>query len=395
MKFKKIWVVLLAAILILTASVPVLADSGDEVITMEQALAMGRANSRTLKTLQLNEEKLKLAYEMTKSQYTSADIRKNIKAYEDLIDKAVREGAPSALIAGYEAKISALKQMIPAGSVEAEAKYDSVKYAYEDIEKQIENAELSMDYSLEKLYFALLDIEQSIETLEKSLELTGSRLQISRLSLSLGLSTNFDEKSAVIEYNEIYTKLNQLKDTRRQLIWQLNDILGRSVDLDFKTAPFLISPLNFPADYNKIAAAAMENYLALAQQERVIKDSKGYAKDSETGKQKRIYRYDVEVAELGLEEMKDRVRQNVKTLIDSLQSSYYNWETARLAKEKAEIAYQHNQLKYQEGMISAIQLAAGELEYLQALDNERKAAEGWHLAKHQLELAEKGIFLEA
>lgn len=404
----------LIAILIITVMLPLmsvraLSVDSDTLLTLKQAKEMALENSRTLQTLQVQKDKLGVTADLAENTYNSTDINSTISGYTgkmkqlkqqidalDPVGDAAEIAALQANITKYEAIVSSLKQNKPSGSTleTLEGSSRSTANAYEDIARSIEDTEKSLELTVENMFFGLVDLNNSIKSQDKYLEVLSLQLRAERLKKELGMSTDIDEQTAVIQYNSTHKTIAELKGKRDLLTWQLNDLLGREIGAMLEVEPEIIIPVYEYLDYEKVIDAALLNSAAITQKERAVKEYTTDSKKKDDPDDRKLAGYSKEIAALELAGEREAIKEKVQGLVDSLDVSYKSWEIARINKLKAERQYQIDQLKYEElGSISKIQFAASQFAHLQAQSEELKAAEAWFMAKHKVELAKEGIFL--
>jgi len=400
-------VAILVLIFVLVGSLPVYGANGAEVISLEMAKEMALKNARALDTLAVTKEKLEAKVDITAESYKHTDTTTSIKSLEDAVDRANMKIAAldpadpevdywEDQIEIYENNITALRRGIRAVDdntlVGLKQLYTETNNSYLDMLKTREDAEKTIGLNVEKLYFAIINADNSLVSLQKNLELVGKLLVIERLKVSLGMSLSLDEKNIAVQYNQILNSIASLKDTRKQTARQLNDLIGRPGTEELATAPVSVTPVTLPVATEELLQKAYTHSQDIAQKERAIENYKDFANDAEDS-QRKVYQSDRELTEIELAGLKEEVKQKTLALVESLNNSYTAWEVAKLSKEKAELSFINVKLKYEQDLVSKLELMNNEFSYLQALYNEEKAAKDWYVAKHLLELAESGIFI--
>jgi outer membrane protein TolC len=205
------------------------------------------------------------------------------------------------------------------------------------------------------------------------------------------MASETDEQDAVVKYYTVHKTIDSTKDQRKLTAWKLNDLMGQSVVATLKVKEFSISPKKIDIGYDELAEQALAKSLALSQKERDIKNTEIDYNDDDNKDKRGTYAAKLDVLKVDLENVKESIKESCKSSIDSLQKNYLLWENAVISKNKAENDYKISQKRYELGLISKLELMAGELAYQSALDTEKKALEAWYTAERKVELAKEGI----
>lgn len=404
---KKKWIsILVLAALFMTMTPVWAADTGILTLTEAKELALDKA--RAMQNLGLNQDKLKIDAKMAYDQYFGTDLSNNIDGYNarlkqlqsQLSDPTTNPADIPGIntrIAEIEAIVSKLKTALPATedpSNMLRLQWRATDYAYEDMDRTIQDTEKTLELNVENMYFGIMNIQQAITLQNKNLELLGMQLKIERLKRELGMSTEVDEKGVALQYDLLYKSLDSLKNTRQILAWQFNDLLGRDVNSELLLQAESITPLSVKFNYDELLSEAMDNSLSLAQMEREIKDYAADARKESNSSQRSSLLLSQDIAELALEDLKESMKVNVRALLNDLDASYKTWENKALEKARAEIAFQNDKIKYELGMISKLQYLLSEWSYLKAGNDESTAAQEWYLARHKAELVNEGVIIK-
>jgi hypothetical protein len=410
MKLKKNYIMV---IIVLSISIffctPLLAADESNVITLDQAKELAGTKARSMQNLAVTGDKLKIDAKIAYSNYFGTDIQNNIDGYAARVGqlrsemKALDPGDPGeaaqitalqAQIDQIDARVSALKAARPSTTDMSSAlrlQWRALDYASQDMAKTTQDAERQLEAAVESMYFSLLNIQNMLQLQEKNLELLGMQLRVERLKKELGLGTDIEEKNVAVQYDSLIKALQEIKNTRQIMTWQLNDLLGRESTSELTLIPERFSPVLTMANYEEVLNKALENSLSISKKKREIED---YGKDArkETDSYKRSsLLHSKEIAELELEDLIQNARVTVKSLVEGMPISYNAWMNKNLAKDKAEAVYQNEQIKYDLGTISRLQLLGSETQYIQAVNEEIAATQDWHITKSKVQLLNEGI----
>ena len=390
---------------------PVWAAEEANVITLCQAKELARTKARSMQNLDATKDKLKIDAKIAFDNYFGTDTQNNIDGYKtrimqlqsqidglDPVLNAAEIAALRAKIVEVEKTVSRLRAVLPSTEDASNAlrlQWRAKDHAYEDMDKIRSDAEKELEARVESMYFGLLNTQNTVLIQEKNLEYLGAQLQIERIKYALGLSTVIDEKNAVVQYDNLYKMLADLKNTKQIVTRQMNDLMGREVHSKLNVVPEQITPVLTMVNYEDVFNKAIENSLSIAQKKRECEDYAADARKETASDERGSLLLGEEIAKIALEELKESTAIRVKALVNGLEASYKGWENKALDKNKAELTYLNDKAKYELGVISKLQYMGSELTYLQAVNDELTAAQNWYMAKHKLELANEGILTQS
>lgn len=400
--------ILSAALVLFLVAPAVLAAEASTSLTLSQAKDLAMEKSRTLQTLKINRNKLGVSADLAENTYDSTNINNTIDGYVNSIQsmqKQIAELDPigdaakitelQGRVAKYEVLVSKLKENKPSGSVLDTLKNTSrsTSNAYEDIARSIKDTEKILTVNVENMFFGLVDLDNAYQIQQKYLDVLGKQLQIERLKKELGMSTTIEVTSGITKYETTAKLIADLKNKRQLLAWQLNDLMGRDIDLTLVIQPETINPIKEFIDVSQVTAKTLKNSLAMQQKEREIREYASDYRTQDDADQRKLLGYGKDLASLELADEKESINEKVQSLISTLGNSYKAWEIAKIDKDNAEQQYNNDQHRYDLGIVSKMQLIGSEVTYLQAVSDETKAAEAWLVAKHKIDLAKEGVFI--
>lgn len=402
---KRMKVTIFAAALFVGMSWPCLA-ADQALITLDKAKELVRNNSRVLNTTEITKDKLRVESEIAYDTYTSFDLQNTINGYVKRIKQLSEEleglnpetdsdriNEIKVKIETYEQKANIIKKNLPDESIVSnyQKAWRATDEAYEDMPKVIGNTEKSLEFAVEKLYYMLLDLQNTIKLQNNNLLNMGNQLKVERLKVELGLSNLVSEKAIATQYTLLKNTISDLKSNERVLIWQLNDMMGRELDVPLQVIDNNVVPVKTYYSVDELYEKVAQTSLELIQKERQIENYNKDTRNEDDADQRQVLKQAQKIAEIELIDKKISVKSKVKSLIEDLTKKYQAWETAMQEVEIEKLNHDYNEVRFQLGLISANQKETGGSAYLTAVYKERQAARAWQLVRQQVGLAEEGI----
>lgn len=388
---------------------PVQASAAEStIIDIQSARAMAIKNSRSMKNKILALDKKIVEENQKEDAYYGSDLDglyrhklDRLKTLQQQLEDLISDGADPALItakqgeiSAYEASINTLKLKMNAGSVEYNKdKYEDSKYATEDAERAKADYEEQLSYQVEQKYSSILQLEAQLELLIKNYELQCKRLEIERIKKELGMSTGSDIEKLAVDVSTLGNILQQSENTLKVAKWQLNDILGRSYDMELKLTQYTIPILTKEPTYEELLDKILKNNANISQMKRNIGigTDRLYAEYNKDSNTQQLAKYNIQGQELALIDEEMKMKTKVTNMIADLKSKKETYQNAQLSYATAKNLFEWDKHKYELGLISKIQKDLSELNFVEAENKLYKAGHDCYLAQRVIEMAEKGI----
>lgn len=272
-------------------------------------------------------------------------------------------------------------------SERAEEGYDDARQARKDADKKA-------GYGTEKLYLAMLSLDDFIKLQEDNVSLQRELTRLERLKYENGFSTAVEVDKAAQKVMEEEKRLNDLKNTRLLLTYQMNRNIGRKWNAPLQLAPVGFQPVQteqVESGYQKALDAA----LVILQHNRTINNKKEDLRDSDTNSDELAkIRLEIRKTEIDLQDTQFKMKKALEDLnykvIDAkkkLTDCKQKYETTQKDHEHALIAYKH-------GMSLQVQVTGSKLLMNKDYNEYIKAMYDYYLAARELQLGEEGIYFE-
>lgn len=386
-------------------------------LTLNEAKALAIENARSLQSLEITVEQLRLRASIAKDTYEAKDIYKqynNARNYLLYLNSEIRdlearlesaEGEEVSLLreelvykmqvaAMQRATIGALKKQFPSNlGADSPLKkmWDEAKDQYEDLKVTYQQALKQMEVGIEKLFFGIYYQRLAVDVLEKAQQLQNLSKEIAIYSRDLGLGTIMEVQQAESELVETNKALADLRVSIKDVSWKLNDLMGRKVSTPLNLVVPLYTPEKIEKNYNEVLEACLINSPLIPQKERDLEKLRKEYRDTTDRKERAVIAAEIEKAEIDLVDAEQKVGERVKDVLDGLHAKYKAWQAAVYKKSEAELRERFAGYKYEQGLISRMEKLGSELALKQAVMDEARAKYDYFMLVSELELVEMGI----
>ncbi|MDD2433569.1 MAG: TolC family protein [Clostridia bacterium] len=272
-------------------------------------------------------------------------------------------------------------------SERAEEGFDDAKRARQDAEKKVA-------YGVEKLYLAMLILDDFIVLQEDNIDLQRELTRIERLKYQNGLSTAVEVDKVAQKVLEEEQRLQDLKNTRLLLTYQMNRNIGREWNAPLRLAPVGFQPVKI-SDVEKAYQNAVDSALVVFQLNRNLDNKRDDLRKAEnnSAELERI-RLEIRKAKIDLQEEQFKMKKNLEDLNSKIIMVKKNLTECKQKYEIAKADYEHVQVAYQQKMGLKVQVDGSKLLMDKAYNDYLKAVNDYYLAVREFQLGEKGVFFE-
>lgn len=356
----------------------------EKVITLEQARALAKENSRSLKKYEIGADRAQYQLYQAEENRSNLDYNYNylIRKYEI----AEMEDNSQEMFDLEEQIISEYNKV-----ESSEDTVDDAEYSRDDSAKEEKNYQKQLDYIVEDLYTAILNQENSLQALNSEYELEKQLLNIERRKLGLGgtsqLKVSEMEFSLVNLNKSIIESKNQLNGKKGQL----NDMMGRDYNSDLQLTSFEVKlEAEIPVQ-EQLFSSALQEYDALKKIRRDIDNTEEDLDDEDEYFAEQLLKIGVKEKELQLEDEKVNLNKSITDLISDTQSKQEDYKISLKNHENARKSYEWDKQRYEMGVISKIALQESELNYINSKNKRDSSGYALYLAQSSLKLAADGI----
>ena len=388
-------------------------------LTLNEAKALTIENARSLQSLEITVEQLRLRASIAKDTYEAKDIYKqynnavNYLLYLNQEVAALEKQLQDPDLSGEEKEslgkelnyklqmvamermtIGALKKQFPSNlGADSPLKkmWDEAKDQYEDLKVTYQQALKQMEVGIEKLFFGIYYQRLAVDVLEKGQQLQNLSKEIAIYSRDLGLGTTMEVQQAESELVETNKALADLRVSIKDVSWKLNDLMGRKVSTPLNLVVPLYTPEKIEKNYNEVLEACLINSPLIPQKERDLEKLRKEYRDTTDRKERAVIAAEIEKAEIDLVDAEQKVGERVKDVLDGLHAKYKAWQAAVYKKSEAELRERFAGYKYEQGLISRMEKLGSELALKQAVMDEARAKYDYFMLVSELELVEMGI----
>ncbi|KXL52899.1 outer membrane efflux protein [Anaerotignum neopropionicum] len=310
-------------------------------------------------------------------------------------------GISSGLLSGSSKIASAMEDM-------TDSIVDTQRNTLEDQQQDLNNTKLDLnktkeDWNNQALLVSQLLVEKTvhvkegIELLEKKLELM-ERLYLieeKKSTLGLGISTDLAQAKLAISQNK-----KDIADAKNGLILlkrQLNDLMGKPIDDPLEVeAPELTRVIEYAPEYSdELLKEATDKNYQLKTLRRDYQQAEKKSKDTTLySGQIKMHETDMDIAKVAMETQKITIANNLKKKLDSIDKAASAYQLQKDTYEKAKTQWEQQQKSAKLGLISAVELQALELQFLQIELVKLQAAYDYDLAWEEYRLLMDGTSLD-
>lgn len=337
-------------------------DSGDNVLTVSQAIELAQKYSPEI-------EKQNVANELARVNERDAWI-----TYEQA------RGA-------YQSNIGSKTAM-----ENAKKAYDAAVYANSDGKVSKENLNLKIAYDMETLYLNIISADNNIKLAEANYKLQTMAVRIEKVKLSLGLSTQYLVDQQIQKSMDLSRQLQSLYDSRKALGWQLNKTIGRDLDAPFELVSVTFQEVSYDPQQESLDKAK-EASLAIDQYNRTIEDKQKETEGKRATASDKVEKLELEIKQTSLlrADSEYGIKLSLKNSYDKLGIAQQKLSDYRSNYDTAKQNYDNQKIQYELGLISKIAFDTNEIALTQAQINYERAVYDYYLAAREVSLAEKGI----
>ena len=282
----------------------------------------------------------------------------------------------------------------------AESSVDTAENTKKDAENTKDDLAVQMRYTAAQLVVQEQQLEQSIALLQKQYDLAVKQQDLAKLQRELGLVTDLDSTNSHISASQVAAQLNQTKDSLTNVKRAINVMIGRSANAELNIAPVEISTVisTTPAYSDELVKTIKSKSYSLKTLQRDINDYRDQADDlratgvtaSDTYA---AIDYQIELKKLEMKNSESDLADTVKSVIDEVKTTGETYRNNQMAYSAAQTTYEQTQLKYDLGMISALEMQSAEATLLKAATDNNTAAYNHYLANLKYQALTQGITL--
>lgn len=277
---------------------------------------------------------------------------------------------------------------------ELKDKKENAEDTLEDLERAKKDADEQTKQLATLLTFETSKLEKNIKLLEEVNSLYLKLANVEKIKLQNGLSNDAEVKKVGIEASNYSKQLKFAKNSLKILKGKLNDLLGRRVDAPLHVVEFTVNgPSMAIPSYENIIDDALENTYDFHKHKRSIKNIEHDIHNVDGSNEKDIKKKEIKKEELNIEKTEVDVRTNIKTLRGNLEEKAKAYQLANVNLEKAKQELDWKKLECENELASPLMLQGTNVEYLKAESRRRAASYDYYLAKNELDLAVKGIYM--
>lgn len=270
----------------------------------------------------------------------------------------------------YQSNISLLKKSRNEMQDKAD-NYDKLYSKELELEKAILNLEMAnknIIYGAQSLYLGYNDLIRHKSGLTGNLDLLEKQIEIVKLQEELGFVKSLDVNEVEIQIQGIKSTIKDLENQMETIKKDFNLMLGRdfhkTLELEdsFKIDQKIISNIDYKKD---LKLAKRNNYsIKLKNYDYEIKDNDLiWAEEYGNYNDRRLARRDFENTQTEFVQMHKEVESTFDKIYEKVETKSDKLETTRKQFEHEEEKYRISELKYEQGMISGIELKKDMIEY--------------------------------
>ena len=283
----------------------------------------------------------------------------------------------------------------------AESKVDKAENDKKDAEHSKEELAIQMRFSAASLVTEEQQLEQKIDYLQKQYDLAIKQQDLAKLQKELGLITELDSTNSYINASQVAAQLNQAKDGLKTVKRAINVMIGRSADAELNIAPVEMSTVisTTPAYSDQLVKSIQSKNYSLKTMQRSINEIRDTA---DTYRSNGVIAsdtyqsldYQIEAQKLAMKNEETTISNTVKSVVDEVKTTGENYRNSQLAYNAAQTTYDQTKLKYDLGMISALDMQTAELSLLQAAVANNTAAYAHYLANLKYQALTQGVAVQ-
>jgi len=395
-KLKGILCLVLICALMLPSFVVFAADNTTSPIaelSLDDVKTLVKKNSANRDSYELQESIYSLARKNTLESLAELDT--NSEYWLGKMQEAEASGNMVAYNTYYQ-YYSALEKAYQENAPSVEDALNQVNDALDDLDRQMADFDMDLDLMTTLIYSNILELEDSRELMEANLNLLIKNRNIVWLQQKMGMATDLDYANVNQQINSLTQSITALNSGITSLKRTLNNFMGFDLDFQFNLKPWDVSvsvDSVVPTITAEMIETALKNDLTLEQLDRKMDYAKSDIRNSVDDSEKASYRNDLKGLELQYDNQVTTVKNTLtsyRAAVVNAQNAYVNAQAAYdIAKRDLEIA----QLKYDLGMISAIQMDSSKASFKQAENTLISARHDCYFAKVDYELYQKGTIL--
>lgn len=265
---------------------------------------------------------------------------------------------------------------------------------YDDARQTRKDADKKAGYGTEKLYLAMLSLDDFIKLQEDNVKLQRELTELERLKYQNGFSTAVQVDKAAEKVMEEEKRLNDLKNTRLLLTYQMNRNIGREWN-----APLQLVPVGFqPVQTEQVEIGyqkALDAALVILQHNRTIDNKKEDLHNSGTNSDELAkVKLEIKKTEIDLQDTQFKMKKTLEDLNYKVADAKKKLTDCKQKYETAQKDYEHVLIAYEHGMSLKVQVNGSKILMNKAYNEYIKAVYDYYLAARELQLGEEGIYFE-
>lgn len=270
---------------------------------------------------------------------------------------------------------------------------DVLSDSKDDLKKMQSDSETQMRLTAGYMAMSLAWADKSIALLEESLALSDKLLQISELQKELGMNIAIDVVSAKTSRLETANQLESAKEERDKLKRQINVMIGRNMG-----SPLEVVPMHMPVAIDPAPAYtdtlvkqikdANYSLKTLARDKQRTKDS---VKSDMGSDERRKIDNTVAQYDLDIRDKEDDIANELKALLTAINIDGAAYQASRDKYGIEQKNYEYAQLRFEQGMISQLELQQAELALKQAELTNMQNGYKFYFDWQQFYAMEKGV----
>ena len=284
-----------------------------------------------------------------------------------------------------------------AASDSLNASYDSLASNKRDVNRMIKDLPIDLELTATYLYLNILELEDTSALLDANLALIQKNKIVVELQQSMGMATAQNMDQITLSLNQLVASKNNVNAGLSTLKRLLNNLMGNELDMDFKLADYSLSveKVSAPIITEEIIKTTLKNSLSYEQKTRTydtaksdLKDAKNDTASNDTTIQ--TLTNDATSARLEMESEEVSVRNTLNNKRNNIIAAENAYTNALIAHDTAQKSLTYSRLRYDLGLISALQL---QNEQATALDKENAltaATNDYYFALKDYELYTNG-----
>jgi hypothetical protein len=368
---RKIFTYFVAVMLFAVSIMPqaVFAENTADVLTLSKFKELAVKNSPDLKKQEIAIELARIAEREAKINYDNARAD-----YQQTLGK----------VEAYEQAMNASKLA-----------YEMAQYTFDDSKISLDDLKKEIEYNAERVYLKLLSLQNTIKAVEENLKIQRDFARVESIKLQLGLTTNYQYNLKKEVVMDIENQLQQLNNSHKSLIWQMNRMIGREMNSPVRLAPVTFQPVEF-ANKKKVLEKAREELLAISQFNRTIEDKINDTEINKSTASDIVEKLKFEIAQTQL--IKDELEQTVEVAVniafDQLEMCKQELVDARAKYNTLQNNNINQEKLYELGLISKLEFNAGKIALQNSQNAYEEAVHNYYLAARKLQLAQEGVLVE-